>query len=236
MCSKEDICNLLPWKGISNKDLEIHYCKGGHGACPLKLKHVCKPIYLKRRNFATFYTERGSPTNIWKYIIAKGVRGLAPWSWSISCKFGCSKEDICNLLPWNGISNKNLELHAPWSLNIFLNSNVKKRTFVAFYPETWSPGNTWKYIIAKGVRGLVPWSWSICVNPFYIERRVSNRDPEIYYSKGPPEAAAFCVNLDFQRRKFVTFSPERVGSPTKIWKYIIAKGVRGLAPWSWSIF
>ena len=48
------------------------------GACPLKLKHVCKPIYVKRRKFATFYTERGPPTNIWKYIIAKGVRGLAP--------------------------------------------------------------------------------------------------------------------------------------------------------------
>ena len=44
----------------------------------------------------------------------------------------------------------------------------------------------------------------------------------------PPEAEAFFVNLDFQRRKFVTFDPERVGSPTKIWKYIIAKVVRGL--------
>ena len=46
----------------------------------------------------------------------------------------------------------------------------------------------------------------------------------------PLEAEAFFVNLDFQRRKFVTFDPERVGSPTKIWTYIIAKGVRGLAP------
>ena len=45
-----------------------------------------------------------------------------------------------------------------------------------------------------------------------------------------PEPEAFFVNLDFQRRKFVTFYPERVGSPIKIWKYIIAKGVRGLGP------
>ena len=45
-----------------------------------------------------------------------------------------------------------------------------------------------------------------------------------------PEAEAFFVNLDFQKRKFVTFYPERVGSATKIWKYIIAKGVRGFIP------
>jgi hypothetical protein len=37
-----------------------------------------KPIYVKRRKFVTFYIEKGSPTKIWKYIIAKGVRGLAP--------------------------------------------------------------------------------------------------------------------------------------------------------------
>ena len=52
---------------------------------------------------------------------------------------------------------------------------VKKRPFVAFYPETWSLGNTWKYIISKGVRGFIP------------------------------EAEVFFVNLDVQRRKFVTF-------------------------------
>ena len=46
----------------------------------------------------------------------------------------------------------------------------------------------------------------------------------------PSEAKAFFVNLDFQRRKFVTFDPERLGSPTKIWKYIIAKGSGGLPP------
>ena len=40
---------------------------------------------------------------------------------------------------------------------------------------TLPPGNTWKYIISKGVRGLVP------------------------------EAEAFFVNLDVQKRKFVTF-------------------------------
>jgi hypothetical protein len=45
----------------------------------------------------------------------------------------------------------------------------------------------------------------------------------------PPEAEAFLVNLGVQRKTFVTFYPERA-SPTKIWKYIIAKGVRGLAP------
>ena len=44
----------------------------------------------------------------------------------------------------------------------------------------------------------------------------------------PSEAEAFLVNLYGQRRTFVTFYAEK-GSPTKIWKYRIAKGVRGLA-------
>ena len=168
---------ILHWKGVSNKDLEIYYSKGGQGACPLKLKHLCKPIlvHVKRRAFATFYPERGSPTNIWKYlgfrglapeaeaflvnlgvqrktfitfypergsptkiwkyIMAKGVKGLAPWSWSIFCKFGFSKEEICNILPWKGgVSNKELEIHyskggqglAPWSLGIFKTQMLKR--------------------------------------------------------------------------------------------------------------
>ena len=29
------------------------------------------------KTLLTFYPERGSPTKIWKYIIAKGVRGLS---------------------------------------------------------------------------------------------------------------------------------------------------------------
>ena len=57
--------------------------------------------------------------------------------------------------------------------------------------------------------------------PIYVKRRT--------FATFYPEAEAFLVNLGVQRKTFVTFYPER-GSPTKIWKYMMAKGVRGLAP------
>ena len=161
---------------------------------------------------------------------------LLPWSWSISCKFGCSKEDICNLLPWNGISNKDLELHATLKLKHFLKLkwNVKKWTFVVFYPETWSPGNTWKYIIAKGVRGVVPWSWSICVNPFYIERGVSNRDLEICYSKGgqgacPLKLKHFC-KFGFSKEEICNIWPWKGRVSNKDLEIHYSKGGQGGLP------
>ena len=113
---KTTSCQITNFKHFSLKNV-VFYLNGGQGACPLKLKHLCKHIHVKRGNlqpftmkgglqqisgnisqqrgsgglppeaeaflvnlgvqwktFVTFYPERGSPTNIWKYIIAKGVK------------------------------------------------------------------------------------------------------------------------------------------------------------------
>ena len=69
----------------------------------MKLKHLCKPIHVKRRNFATFYHERGSPTNIWKYL---GFRGLAPEAEAFLVNLGVQRKIFVTFYPERGSPTK----------------------------------------------------------------------------------------------------------------------------------
>ena len=50
--------NLSPFCFQGHQIKFYNIAKGVMGACLLKLKHLCKPIYVKRRKFVTFYIEK----------------------------------------------------------------------------------------------------------------------------------------------------------------------------------
>ena len=72
-------CENIKWQRGSFQGHQIRFFRCENikqkRACPLKLKQLSNPYMLKGRNL--FATASRSETNIQKYIISKGVTGLA---------------------------------------------------------------------------------------------------------------------------------------------------------------
>ena len=107
----------------------------------------------------------------------EGVRGLAPWSWSIFWGSRCQMSNFKTFQPSECVilqhrSGEGVRGLAPWSWSIFWVSRCQMSNFKTFHP---SRCVILQHEGGEGVMGLAPWSWSI----FWVSRFQMILGPEV---------------------------------------------------------